>query len=485
MVKCYKSKKKKSEIYTNAHAVITLDKTALTKINNSANSNNVLSVLFVGIDSISRLNIIRVLPKTYHFLKENKWIELLGYNKVADNTFPNLMAIFTGMNETQAYKICKPKEVGYLDKCNFLWYTFGNYNYVTAYAEDEGAINTFNYNKKGFVAQPTDYYFRPYVLASEKLKIVKKDSMVYCTGPETSGERILNIAKDFAITFKNHSNFGFFWMNSFSHNEINSASGMDGKVRNFLRDITDAGVLENSLVVFLSDHGLRFGKIRYTRSGWLEERLPYIHISVPKWFQESYPLAFANLQDNIGKLTTPYDLYMTLQDVLVMSGKDHEIKPATGCPKCTSLFRKIDSDRSCEDASINQHWCTCTGYTSIDTKNATVLRAARFILEKLQSIKNSRGSESKRCAKMVLKHVISSSISNSISDWYKNNIYLLIVLETSPAAVFEGTVEVVSSNNTSSLEFALLGGISRLDYYNQHSKCVNDSYLKTLCYCHR
>lgn len=480
-VNCYKSKHKKSMVYSNVHAVITFNEKIRAKINKS--SPNILSVLFVGIDSISRLNMIRTLPKSYQFVKENNWIELTGYNKVADNTFPNLMAIFTGLNETQAYKICKPKQVGYLDKCNFLWYDFSRFNYVTAYAEDDAAINTFNYNKKGFVDEPTDFYFRPYVLASEKLKITKKDGMIYCTGPETAGERILNIAKYFAGTLKNSSHFGVFWMNSFSHNEINSPSGMDGKIYKFLRYLTDEGVLENSMVVFLSDHGLRFGKIRYTRSGWLEERLPYIFISVPKWFKENFPRAFANLQDSQDKLVTPYDLHMTLQDVLVFSGKKHEVKQSAACPKCKSLFRKIDENRSCKDAGINQHWCTCTDYNPINTKNTTVLRAARFILQKLEEVKATRGSESKRCAKMILKRVISSSISDSISGLYQNNTYLLIVLETSPLAVFEGTVEALSNNGSTA--FSLLGGISRLDYYNPHSKCVSDSYLKQLCYCHR
>lgn len=41
-----------------------------------------LSVLIFGIDSVSRLNFIRAMPKTYQHLQREEWFELQGYNKV-------------------------------------------------------------------------------------------------------------------------------------------------------------------------------------------------------------------------------------------------------------------------------------------------------------------------------------------------------------------------------------------------------------------
>lgn len=41
-----------------------------------------ISVLFIGIDSISRLNLIRAMPKTAQYVYDNEWFELSGYNKV-------------------------------------------------------------------------------------------------------------------------------------------------------------------------------------------------------------------------------------------------------------------------------------------------------------------------------------------------------------------------------------------------------------------
>lgn len=473
MVKCRDNKTDKT-IYENTHVAITLTKQVKEKINlmNSSTATP-FSVFFVGIDSISRLNFIRSLPNTYQFLEENRWIPLKGYNKIGDNTFPNLMAILTGYNESYAYNQCDPKSLNKLDECPLIWYDYRKLNFVTGYAEDETWINTFNYKKKGFTKPPTDYYFRPYIIGSEKLKLVNRDGMNYCTGPETAGERILNIAKDFAITFKDIASFSFFWMNTFSHNELNSPSGMDNKIRDFLIEITNSGVLDNTIMVFLSDHGMRFGEIRYTTTGWLEERLPFIYISLPDRFKRQFPSEFKSLETKRNHLTTPYDLHMTLQHILVLSGFNYTIKPANACPKCTSLFSQTDSERSCEDAGIEQHWCTCAGYNQVNQTDPTVLKAANFIISQIHEIIHARKSDSK-CAKFSLSNIIAAGISEKFS--YKNDTYFLLVIETQPKAVFEATVGLKE-------ELSLQGGISRLDKYSSHSKCTDDAILKKFCYC--
>ena len=175
-------------IYENVHAIPNPDKVRdrmlrtssllaaafnATSANASALSRK-LSVLMLGIDSVSRLNFMRSAPLTDRYLRDTGWIRFDGYNKMGDNTFPNLMAILTGQNQTQAYTLCKPTVPRMLDRCPFLWRNFRDAGYATAYGEDETALNTFNYLKLGFVQPPTDYYLRPYMLACEKLLKVKK-----------------------------------------------------------------------------------------------------------------------------------------------------------------------------------------------------------------------------------------------------------------------------------------------------------------------
>lgn len=474
MVKCKNSKQK--QVYENVHTAVTIPEDVQKKLNSFNNTSKPLSVLFIGIDSVSRLNFIRSLPSTFQYVEENDWIPLKGYNKMDDNTFPNVMAILTGFNQTYAYNICNPKEVGKLDKCPLLWYDYRKFGYITGYAEDEGSINTFNYLKKGFQIPPTDYYFRPYVLATEKMNKVVKDSMIYCTGPETAGERILNLARDFTLTFKDYPSFGFFWMNSFSHNKLNSPSGMDLKVRKILQEIV-AGGADNTIVIFLSDHGMRFGDFRLTDTGWHEERLPFIYILFPKWFKEKYPGEYNNFKSNTNKLTCPYDVHMTLKHLLVLAGHNFTITPSDACPKCKSLFEQIDSERSCEDAGIEQHWCTCTGYTTTILDKNLQNNFTNYVIDQINHIILKKQGDT-ICAKYSLHQLINTRISQRLA--YKNETYLLMKFKTHPKAVFETTLKFDSDISG---KFSLSGDISRLDSYSDHSKCVSDAYLKKYCYC--
>lgn len=445
------------------------------------NGDRVPSVLFVGIDSISRLNFIRAMPKSNEFLANDTetWFPLLGYNKIGDNTFPNLMAIFTGYNSTEAYKICNPKQIGPLDSCRFIWKDYKKFGYITAYGEDETCINTFNYKKKGFTKEPVDYYFKPYMEAAESLGTVKRDTLSYCAGPENSGERILNLAKNFAVTYRDYKTFGFFWMNTFSHNNLNTPSRMDGKVLNFLKDITEAKVLENSIVVFLSDHGIRFGEIRHTFTGWYEERLPYIFFSFPESFKKKFPNEMNNFRTNVNRLTTPYDVYMTLQHILSLSGFNRTIQPITACPSCKSLFAETEISRSCEQAGISPHWCTCSGFSDLSRKDRIVLSAANFMIKEIQRTIDKLGG-SQKCAKYSLGKVLLSSISEKFS--YKNDTYLLLSVETVPKAVFESTIHL-KKDAKNATNFVTDSSISRLDRYFEHSKCVSGETLKQYCYC--
>ena len=55
------------------------------------------SVHVIGLDSVSRLNFHRLMPRTRSFLRrELGAIEFLAYNKVGRNTFPNWMPLHTG-----------------------------------------------------------------------------------------------------------------------------------------------------------------------------------------------------------------------------------------------------------------------------------------------------------------------------------------------------------------------------------------------------
>lgn len=128
---------------------------------------------------------------------------------------------------------------------------------------------------------------------------------------------------------------------------------MDDRIKTFLQDIEP--YLNSTVVVFFADHGYRMSEFHDTYVGWQEDRTPFIYFHLPPSLQKSHPHWVQNLQANKNKLTSPFDLHATLNDLLF----EQVSKAPTGCPKCGSLFAPIPNRRSCADAAIDEPWCPC------------------------------------------------------------------------------------------------------------------------------
>lgn len=392
------------------------------------------------------------------------------------------MAILVGYNSSLAYNTCNPTKAGQLETCPFIWKNFYDAGYVTGYGEDEASISTFNYHKKGFIQPPTDYYMRPYMLAAEKhLHIRYKHSLKFCLGFKHSADHIYDYAIDFASTYKNDSFFGLFWTNTFSHNDISDPSSMDKKMRDYIIELERCSILNNSMVVFFSDHGLRFGPVRHLATGWLEERLPFMFIWLPKWFKNKHPDIVQALKINRNRLTNPYDLHMTLKHILELSERvNYKLPKALSCPQCQSLFYEIPWNRSCEDSAIAGHWCTCSPYRITDKNSIIVQSAAKFVLNHLnKELSKYNNSTKKLCAELKLKQIVYAKKAefHNIDDLYDDYMF---VFEASPSG---GTFEATVRNKLKIKRFELSASVSRLNSYSTQSQCMKVDYLRKYCYC--
>ncbi|XP_040154412.1 uncharacterized protein LOC120895280 isoform X1 [Anopheles arabiensis] len=481
------SSKSKKAIYTNVHALIRPQPSVRERMDKfrGRTEKRPLSVLMIGIDSISRLNLIRAMPHTAQHLYDTGWFELKGYNKIDDNTYPNLMAILTGYNNSLAYSICNPKKVGQLEECPFMWKYFADSGYATAYAEDEAGINTFNYHKYGFVAQPTDHYFRPVALAAEKnLSKKMKNSLTFCLGYQNYADHIYQYALDFASQYRTEPYFGLFWTNTFSHNDISDPSSMDLRMKYYLEELDERGILNSSMVVFFSDHGLRFGPVRMLLTGWLEERLPFNFIWLPEWFREEHPEIVQALKINRNRLTNPYDLHATLKHVLELSGRIDNLPGPLSCPNCQSIFAEVPWNRSCEETAIESHWCTCANFQPIDKRSPMVQRAIAFVIDYVnRDLEEHRNSTTANyaCAKLAVGSITLAKMAHEPKGRLPYRDYLLIFDGKPGGGKFESTVRHYQERDA----FEITGSISRLNEYASQSECMHIDYLRKYCYCQR
>jgi len=232
----------KKKIYESGHAIIQ----PKPKKNNGGQ--NKVNVFIFAFDSISRLNFIRQMPKSYEVLSsELGAIFMTGLNKVkkisesailkllilqvGDNTFPNMMPILSGYAEkakTQVDEDFSPywnNSINNFDDLPVVWKNFSKSGYTTLYNEDDPSFTIFNYlAHSGFKKQPTDYYPRPFWLAMETtdIKIKSNDSRCYAHVPKH--QYLLNITRDFVLlmTEEKRPYFALTFATQISHNYMNS-----------------------------------------------------------------------------------------------------------------------------------------------------------------------------------------------------------------------------------------------------------------------
>ncbi|KAH8292448.1 hypothetical protein KR054_010118 [Drosophila jambulina] len=430
------------------------------------------SVLLWGIDSVSRMNFELTMPLMYEYLNGQHWNELQGYNKMGDNTFPNLMALLTGFNKTYVEKRCRPHDVGGLDACPLGWKEFKAAGYTTAFAEDWSGYSTFDFMSRGFRNPPTDVYGRPMIMALEKeLKNTKMAGMPFCLGRRSSGEYIYDLGVQFTRVNRNRTFFGMFWTNTFSHNDFSMPSAMDARMVQYMRLLDKNGVMDNTIIIFFSDHGSRFGPLRKLDSGFLEERLPFFYLRVPRWIREKYPEFMRNLRTNRNRLTSPYDIHATLKHILRLDTPPEQLPRPESCPTCHSIFEEVAWSRNCAQAGIEELWCGCDEVIKLPLADARITAMSTQLVEYINEfVASKKGAE--KCHRLRVGQVV------SLQKRGNTNAYLLQLYAQPGDAFFEAALTWDAGTQGISIN-----SISRLDSYSTQSKCTSAKETQKFCIC--
>lgn len=312
------------------------------------------SVLILGIDSVGRVNMQRAMPQVFKFLKEgDRFVDMMGFNKVGENTYPNLLPSFAGVNES-VFDCLEDKWVA---NCPLVWWDYQKSGYATAYSEDYVAYGTFNYAKKGFKDPPTDYYSRPGYQMLEKN--VQKPNDPLCAGHRHMCEYALTQGLDFAEFYKGQPFFGIFWTNKLTHDNVRDFLTMDDVLLDTLQDAEKRGIFDDAIVVVMGDHGFRMGSVwPNLPGGFYDNMLPVMYISLPKWYKEKFPEDVKGLEANQNRLTTHYDFHLTLQQFIQRGGRTSD-PVKTYCNECQPLIRPVPQDRNCMAVGVPSKFCAC------------------------------------------------------------------------------------------------------------------------------
>ncbi|EDW03536.1 GH10450 [Drosophila grimshawi] len=448
----------------------------------SASDADSLSVMIMGIDSISHMHFIRSMPLLSGYVGSLPHVEFWGYNRVGRNTYPNLVPLFSGLNEDELQSDCCDGQ-SYYDECDFLWNRFKDVGYNTSYGEDTRVGGTFNYGKSGFDRQPTDFYLRPVMLEIDqhtRYSIDRRDE-IHCTASRKYAEILYEFIYKLMPHMKRGPHFSFFWQSQGVHDYFNYAQFLDEEYLNLLRRLETEGILNSTLVLLMSDHGMRYGSFRNTYQGMLEESQPLLIALYPNWLAKAYPFAISNLRLNAHRLVTTYDLHATLKDLTNLQLlRDGNIAHRTTVleklgpkiPRGISLFLPIPEIRNCGLAGIPSSYCLCHTLSQILTTDQRAQRAAEFVVQSINSIT----SEEKLCQRLRLKEVQAAYLLNQDNNMYEFEVK--VRLRTTPGeGQFEGTTRFTGYS------LALNGVVIRTNKYANQSYCVENYRIEMYCYC--
>ena len=153
----------------------------------------------------------------------------------------------------------------------------------------------FNSLKFGFRSAPTDYYLKPYWLALYNSSSSAPNKLNTNSNPCYYEDFYHNLSFNWLRAFHdeysiktnnttkvNQNHFGLLKVNELSHDYLEHLFWVDNDLENLFKDLLSDSFLENTLVIFMGDHGHRFHKIRQTFTGKAEEKLPLFSMLVPK-----------------------------------------------------------------------------------------------------------------------------------------------------------------------------------------------------------
>ncbi|KAH7959445.1 hypothetical protein HPB49_011204 [Dermacentor silvarum] len=325
--------------------------------------------------------------------------------------------------------------------------------------------------QQGFKDIPTDYYCRPMIFAIDNSKFKKFiGGGKGCVGSTVQTDKYLDYTTSLVAFLGNRSYFTYTWISDVTHDNFNSAGFADEPFLRAFQRLNASGVMDKSVVVFLSDHGMRYGPIRQTLIGKYEDRMPFVFLMLPREFRSKYPEAVNNLRINQRRLTTHYDLHATLLELADFPNDLPSFKTKHGI----SLLRELPENRTCRDAFIAPHWCCCHDSGQFPVTDPLSRKMANFVLQTVNGWLED-GAPGK-CVRLQLRSVV--DVYEVTVDANSDTRYFWVTLKCLPG---EGLLEAtVAVNGTGALAAER---VSRLNWHGGQSSCVKNHQLELYCFC--
>ncbi|CAH1642559.1 unnamed protein product [Spodoptera littoralis] len=438
------------------------------------------------------------MKKSYKYISEKMKATILnGYNIASDGTTGTLYPLLTGKSE---FDLKDPNELGTSrDNPNdFIFNLIKEHGYRTAYFDDTGLVST-PYQFK-FPSPPADHYLRPYSLARRNGKPQRSLSH-HCIESVPQYQMLMHLVED-CLQLEGKK-FIFSVIDDLSYANYTFIPSADDSLLDFLKTMTARKVLEDTLLIVTGDHGPRYSPGRSSHQGMLEERLPFMAMMLPQKLVKAKPSALKALVSNKDVLTTPFDIYVTMLDVLGVEEEGPPLgMPGFNMPRALSLLTPIPKTRTCGEAGIMPHWCTCGTWTNVSKTNPFYHQVANNLAEFINSLSDE---ERFQCLQRTLKttewvvHQTAADYQSKLYNYFQkqqlsinqahsgdvtslDDYYQLRIVMEPGHAIYEGTMIYIPAK-----DFFMITerDVSRVNAYGDESSCITETHphLSKYCYC--
>lgn len=422
------------------------------------------NVLMIGFNGISQINFRRNFPLVFNQLKMQDWFRMDGYTGIGENTQSNLMASLTGYSPHTLMNLkCDSSVIGCLKTVPLIWKHFKKKGFITAYGE--GISNLFDSEKYGIFEGTIDFYARHKNRQScidRRFNI--KHNYDYC---EEFLKRHANTNRPF---------FGVFFGNGITNRSYDNAriqTELLDKVKKFKK----MGILTQSIVILFS---YPVSSVKEKKTNFSQEDLPILYIWLPPWFRAFRPEIVQALRINSKRLTSPYDLHLTLQHLLELGERwPRAVDKLVDCPTCQTLFAPVPENRTCSDAGIGESQCPCDSYKLLSSNQMKQLSVGKQIVRSINEFLNHHNLH-ELCHNLTLKS-IKMVLQRKDRKLSRGSTYRVYFSANPNNAEFSTTIRY--ANNRQELEYINVESINRLNNYQNDSSCMRRLRGRKFCIC--
>lgn len=267
------------------------------------------------------------------------------------------------------------------------------------------------------------------------------------------------------------------WLDIYSHGCINTVRFMDHDISRWIQSLESL----NTILFFMSDHGDRYGPFRDTTLGWYEDKLPSLWVYLPPSIRKRFPEWQQALEINSRRLTSHFDLYHTLVQIL----ETFKLEPSFTVKTTDkligqSLLRLVPENRTCELVGVPSSYCACTEPRKIDVGSGDPV-----IQKKLNGAVNTalgflNKNLPQQCARPTLKKLVAGKM---VAGKGTKEAYILSIITNPGDFLFEVTVNVQETGNNRTLVVESWSDILRMNKIMRRVDCVTNPALITYCYC--